>query len=105
LPYAIKKLQAAGYQLVTLAECTGLPAYQSQVAPGTRDVSYSRQFYLFLPQVNVSFNSLPGIAECRISNVIIPSFSKGYLTLQMDIPNQLPTELFFSLRFHIHEKM
>ncbi|KAF9552564.1 carbohydrate esterase family 4 protein [Agrocybe pediades] len=40
LPYAIKKLQAAGYKLVTLAECTGLPAYQSQVAPGTRDSTW-----------------------------------------------------------------
>ena len=39
LPYAIKKLKDAGYQLVTVAECTGLPAYQSVRAPGTRDVS------------------------------------------------------------------
>ncbi|KIM40782.1 carbohydrate esterase family 4 protein [Hebeloma cylindrosporum] len=40
LPYAIQKLQAAGYSLVTLAECTGLPAYQSVGAPGVPDVSY-----------------------------------------------------------------
>ena len=39
LPYAIQKLQAAGYQLVTVAECLGMPAYQSVVAPGTPDVS------------------------------------------------------------------
>ena len=39
LPYAIKKLQAAGYKLVSLAECTGLPAYQSVTTPGVRDVS------------------------------------------------------------------
>ncbi|KAG6845260.1 hypothetical protein H0H87_011995 [Tephrocybe sp. NHM501043] len=29
LPYAIKKLQAAGYRLVSLAECLDMPAYQS----------------------------------------------------------------------------
>jgi peptidoglycan/xylan/chitin deacetylase (PgdA/CDA1 family) len=40
LPYAIQKLQAAGYQLVTLAECLGMPAYQSVVAPGTRDSNW-----------------------------------------------------------------
>ena len=39
LPYAIKKLQAAGYKLVSLAECTGLPAYQSVTTPSVRDVS------------------------------------------------------------------
>ncbi|KAF5327284.1 hypothetical protein D9619_004031 [Psilocybe cf. subviscida] len=40
LPYAIQKLQAAGYKLVSLAECTGLPAYQSVVAPGVRDSTW-----------------------------------------------------------------
>lgn len=39
LPYAIQKLQAAGYRLVSLSECTGLPAYQSVGSPGVRDVS------------------------------------------------------------------
>ncbi|KAF8898258.1 hypothetical protein CPB84DRAFT_1780736 [Gymnopilus junonius] len=39
LPFAIQKLQAAGYRLVTLADCVGLPAYQSTSAPGTPDVS------------------------------------------------------------------
>jgi len=33
LPHAIKKLQAAGYQLVTLAECLDMPAYQSVGKP------------------------------------------------------------------------
>ncbi|EDR09238.1 carbohydrate esterase family 4 protein [Laccaria bicolor S238N-H82] len=42
LPYAIKKLKAAGYRLVSLAECTGLPAYQKTQAPTPRDV---RSFY------------------------------------------------------------
>jgi len=50
LPYAIQKLQAAGYQLVTLAECLGMPAYQSVVAPGTPDVSpLPFCFFLFIP--------------------------------------------------------
>ncbi|KAJ7157582.1 carbohydrate esterase family 4 protein [Mycena crocata] len=40
LPYAISKLQAAGYKLVTLDKCLGLPAYQSVKAPGTPDASW-----------------------------------------------------------------
>uniref|UniRef100_A0A8H7XY41 NodB homology domain-containing protein n=1 Tax=Psilocybe cubensis TaxID=181762 RepID=A0A8H7XY41_PSICU len=38
LPYAIKALQAAGYRLVTLAECLGMPAYQWVGEPHARDV-------------------------------------------------------------------
>jgi len=41
LPYAIQKLQAAGYRLVTLAECVGLPPYQSTQAPGVRDATWT----------------------------------------------------------------
>jgi peptidoglycan/xylan/chitin deacetylase (PgdA/CDA1 family) len=41
LPYAIKKLQAAGYKLVSLAECTGLPAYQNVGTPGVRDSTWT----------------------------------------------------------------
>ncbi|KAJ7767238.1 carbohydrate esterase family 4 protein [Mycena metata] len=37
LPYAIPKLKAAGYKLVTVAECLGLPAYQHVGTPGTPD--------------------------------------------------------------------
>ncbi|CAA7264881.1 unnamed protein product [Cyclocybe aegerita] len=37
LPYAIQRLQSAGYRLVTLAECVGQPAYQSFTTPGTPD--------------------------------------------------------------------
>ena len=48
LPYAIQKLQAAGYQLVTLAECLEMPAYQSVVAPGTPDVSPLLAFFLLI---------------------------------------------------------
>jgi len=40
LPYAIQKLQAAGYRLVTLAECLGKPAYQSVGAPQPRDSTW-----------------------------------------------------------------
>jgi len=40
LPYAIEKLQAAGYRLVSLSECTGLPPYQSVQAPGVRDSTW-----------------------------------------------------------------
>lgn len=35
VPYAIQKLQAAGYKLVTVAECLGEQPYQSQGAPQT----------------------------------------------------------------------
>jgi len=41
LPYVINKLQAAGYRLVTLSECTGLPPYQSVQAPGVRDSTWT----------------------------------------------------------------
>ncbi|EDR10826.1 carbohydrate esterase family 4 protein [Laccaria bicolor S238N-H82] len=40
LPYAIKKLQAAGYRLVTLAECLGKAPYQSVAAPSTPDANW-----------------------------------------------------------------
>jgi len=40
LPYAIRKLQAAGYRLVSLAECTGLPAYQWTTTAGVRDSTW-----------------------------------------------------------------
>jgi len=33
LPYAISRLQGAGYKLVTVAECLGMPAYQSVGLP------------------------------------------------------------------------
>ncbi|TFK71517.1 carbohydrate esterase family 4 protein [Pluteus cervinus] len=39
LPSVIQKLKAAGYRLVTLAECVGMQPYQSVGAPGTPDVS------------------------------------------------------------------
>jgi peptidoglycan/xylan/chitin deacetylase (PgdA/CDA1 family) len=41
LPYAIQRLQAAGYRLVTVAECLGMPAYQSVGNPGTPDGSWT----------------------------------------------------------------
>ncbi|KAG6917729.1 hypothetical protein DXG01_001380 [Tephrocybe rancida] len=41
LPNVIAKLRAAGYRLVTLAECLNLPAYQSVGAPGTKDASWT----------------------------------------------------------------
>ncbi|KAJ7662978.1 hypothetical protein B0H17DRAFT_1093143 [Mycena rosella] len=40
LPYAISKLQGAGYKLVSLATCLGLPAYVSVGKPGTPDSSW-----------------------------------------------------------------
>jgi hypothetical protein len=39
LPYAIQRLQQAGYQLVTVAECLGRAPYQSVGSPQTPDVS------------------------------------------------------------------
>jgi len=43
LPYAISRLQGAGYRLVTVAECLGLPPYQSVGSPQTPDVSILHQ--------------------------------------------------------------
>ncbi|TFK36747.1 carbohydrate esterase family 4 protein [Crucibulum laeve] len=40
LPYAIQKLQGAGYRLVTLAECVGLAPYHSIGTPGTPDSTW-----------------------------------------------------------------
>jgi len=40
VPYYIQKLQAAGYRLVTLAECTGKPAYQRTAAPKEPDSTW-----------------------------------------------------------------
>ncbi|KAF8954967.1 carbohydrate esterase family 4 protein [Flammula alnicola] len=40
LPFAIQKLQAAGYKLVTLAECLGKNPYQSVVAPSNPDSNW-----------------------------------------------------------------
>jgi len=40
LPYAIQLLQSKGYELVTLAECLNLPAYQWEIAPGVPDSSW-----------------------------------------------------------------
>jgi len=40
LPYVIQRLQAAGYRLVTLSDCIGLPPYQSVQNPGVRDSTW-----------------------------------------------------------------
>jgi peptidoglycan/xylan/chitin deacetylase (PgdA/CDA1 family) len=40
IPYAITKLQNAGYQMVTVAECLGEEPYQFTTAPGTKDASW-----------------------------------------------------------------
>ncbi|KAF8896035.1 carbohydrate esterase family 4 protein [Infundibulicybe gibba] len=40
LPYAISKLQQAGYRLVSVAECLGMSAYQNTGPPGVRDSSW-----------------------------------------------------------------
>jgi len=37
----INKLKAAGYKIVTVAECVGRQPYQSTGSPATRDVSRS----------------------------------------------------------------
>jgi hypothetical protein len=52
IPYAIEKLQNAGYQLVTLAECLGEQPYQSVGAPSARDV---RLFFLHFPSSSANF--------------------------------------------------
>ncbi|KAH6912251.1 glycoside hydrolase/deacetylase [Coprinopsis sp. MPI-PUGE-AT-0042] len=41
LPFAIAELKKAGYNMVTLAECLGVPAYQSVTTPGTPDASWT----------------------------------------------------------------
>ncbi|PBK66794.1 carbohydrate esterase family 4 protein [Armillaria solidipes] len=41
LPHALDDLLGAGYNLVTVAECLGLPSYLSVAAPGTLDASWT----------------------------------------------------------------
>ncbi|PBL03253.1 glycoside hydrolase/deacetylase [Armillaria gallica] len=41
LPHAIEVLQGAGYRLVTVAECLGLPPYLSVGPAGTKDASWT----------------------------------------------------------------
>ncbi|KAL1744460.1 carbohydrate esterase family 4 protein [Schizophyllum fasciatum] len=41
LPHAIAQLKAAGYNLVTVAQCLNQQPYQSTQAPGTRDGSWT----------------------------------------------------------------
>ncbi|KAK0431951.1 carbohydrate esterase family 4 protein [Armillaria borealis] len=41
LPHALDDLLGAGYNLVTVAECLGLPPYLSVAAPGTQDISWT----------------------------------------------------------------
>jgi len=41
VPYAIKLLQSKGYELVTVAECLGLPAYTNITAPETPNPSWT----------------------------------------------------------------
>ncbi|KAF5374533.1 hypothetical protein D9615_009075 [Tricholomella constricta] len=41
VPHAIATLQRAGYKLVTLAECLGMPAYQYVGPPAVRDASWT----------------------------------------------------------------
>lgn len=51
LPYAIKVLQAAGYDLVTVAECLGENPYLRVEDPSVRDVClrlFSRIFFFDL---------------------------------------------------------
>ncbi|EUC63917.1 carbohydrate esterase family 4 protein [Rhizoctonia solani AG-3 Rhs1AP] len=38
IPYVVPRLQAAGYKLVTVAECMGMQPYQSVGSPQTPDV-------------------------------------------------------------------
>ena len=45
LPYAIAKLQIAGYRLVTVAECLGEEPYQYRRAPAKRNVGYTIQYH------------------------------------------------------------
>lgn len=45
LPYAIKVLQAAGYDLVTVAECLGENPYLRVEDPSVRDVCLRLSFF------------------------------------------------------------
>lgn len=40
IPHALEVLSKAGYTFVTVSECIGMPAYQSKVAPSTKDASW-----------------------------------------------------------------
>ncbi|KAI0061674.1 glycoside hydrolase/deacetylase [Artomyces pyxidatus] len=41
IPYAIKKLKAAGYKFATVSECLGLPAYSWYGAPQKKDSTWT----------------------------------------------------------------
>ncbi|KAF8713693.1 Carbohydrate esterase family 4 protein, partial [Rhizoctonia solani] len=41
IPYAIQKIKQKGYKMVTVAECLGLPACNSQTSPAARDWSWT----------------------------------------------------------------
>ena len=75
LPYAISKLQGAGYRLVTIAECLGLPAYQSVGSPQTPDVSI---FYVNEP--SQSYKRLWLLAELDVSMNVKSSWALTVIT-------------------------
>jgi len=76
VPYAIQRLQAAGYKLVTVAECLGMPAYQSVSAPGVRDVGIFTYFHY----VHWLYISIPVLLEMLRNSVCIISNSFHHAT-------------------------
>jgi hypothetical protein len=63
LPYAIQRLQGAGYRLVTVAECLGMPAYQSVGNPGTPDVRGHLSLLTDLPPTVPLVHREAGLAD------------------------------------------
>lgn len=87
MPYAIQKLQAAGYKLVTLAECLGQAPYQSIGTPGTPDVSISSLF-----STQVAHNpALPGFMD------LLNSFPYLSPTTSFITSNCFPSDPFLDL--------
>ena len=73
LPYAIKVLQAAGYDLVTVAECLGENPYLRVEDPSVRDVClrlsfFFSQFFFLTCVYMFYFCRILGIVECFVSH-------------------------------------
>ncbi|CAE6401881.1 unnamed protein product [Rhizoctonia solani] len=101
IPYVIPKLQAAGYKLVTLAECLGQQPYQSVGSPQTPD------FFAKLSVAAVFASSIIGalaaptnttlltraaaqvITSCTVPNTVALTFDDGPYSYIYDISKAL----------------
>ena len=93
MPYAIARLQAAGYRLVTLAECLGQAPYQFVGAPSTPDVSTCTFFQdaCVLITFAASTGKLALLNSCDFKWTSSSSFEIWTEPNSHDFPNSQPT--------------